>query len=64
MVQEPQVPISAAPVVSAAPPKAVRKVLQQPRFLAPPQRSSAESRVSHASPSEGVAGLLDRAFRR
>ena len=38
VVQEPQVPINAAPVVSAAPPKAVRKVLQQPRFLAPPQQ--------------------------
>ena len=62
-LQEPHVPVNAAPVVAAAPPKAVRKVLQQPRFLAPPdvqpQRVAPRTR-----PLEGVAGLLDRAFRR
>ena len=64
LVQEPQVPINAAPVVAAAPPKAVRKVLQQPRFLAPPQQVQVERAASRKRPLEGVAGLLDRAFRR
>ena len=64
VVQEPQVPINAAPVVSAAPPKAVRKVLQQPRFLAPPEVRPQKA-VSRLRPSsDGVASLLDRAFRR
>jgi hypothetical protein len=61
-VQEPQLPVNAAPA-AAAPPKAVRKVLQQPRFLAPPQ-AQAERVRQRARPLEGVAGLLDRAFRR
>ena len=63
-VQEPQIPIYAAAVVAAAPPKAVRKVLQQPRFLAPPQQVQAEKAAPRKRPLEGVAGLLDRAFRR
>jgi hypothetical protein len=64
VVQQPQVPINAAPVVSAAPSKAVRKVLQQPRFLAPPEVQTQRT-VSRARPSsDGVASLLDRAFRR
>lgn len=64
VVQEPQAPINAAPVVSAAPSKAVRKVLQQPRFLAPPEVQTQRT-VSRARPSsDGVASLLDRAFRR
>ncbi len=62
VVQEPQLPVNAAPA-AAAPPKAVRKVLQQPRFLAPPQ-AQAERVRQRARPLEGVAGLLDRAFRR
>jgi hypothetical protein len=64
VVQAPQAPINAAPVVSAAPSKAVRRVLQQPRFLAPPevQPQRAVSRVRPSS--DGVASLLDRAFRR
>ena len=65
VVQEPQGPINAAPMVSAVPPKAVRRVLQQPRFLAPPQQVQAERAAPRARPSgEGVASLLDRAFRR
>lgn len=64
VVQEPQAPINAAPVVSAAPSKAVRKVLQQPRFLAPPQQVQAERAAPRTRPLEGVASLLDRAFRR
>jgi hypothetical protein len=61
--QEPQAPINVAPV-AAAPSKAVRKVLQQPRFLAPPQ-VQVEKAASRARPSgDGVASLLDRAFRR
>ena len=64
VVQEPQAPINAAPVVSAAPSKAVRRVLQQPRFLAPPEVQPQRA-VSRARPSsDGVASLLDRAFRR
>ena len=64
VVQEPQAPINAAPVVSAAPSKAVRRVLQQPRFLAPPEVLPQRA-VSRARPSgDGVASLLDRAFRR
>lgn len=63
-VQEPQVSVSAAPAISASPPKAVRKVLQQPRFLAPPQQVQVERAASRKRPLEGVAGLLDRAFRR
>ena len=64
VVQQPQVPINAAPVVSAAPSKAVRRVLQQPRFLAPPEVQPQRA-VSRARPSsDGVASLLDRAFRR
>jgi hypothetical protein len=63
VVQELQAPITAAPVVSAAPPKAVRKVLQQPRFLAPPEVQP-ERAAPRTRPLEGVASLLDRAFRR
>jgi hypothetical protein len=64
VVQEPQAPIHSAPVVSAAPSKAVRRVLQQPRFLAPPE-VQAERAVSRVRPaSDGVASLLDRALRR
>lgn len=60
-VQVLQAPINEAPV-AAAPTKAVRKVLQQPRFLAPPQQ--AERAAPRTRPLEGVASLLDRAFRR
>ena len=64
VVQDPRPPINAAPVVSAAPSKAVRRVLQQPRFLAPPEVQPQRA-VSRARPSgDGVASLLDRAFRR
>jgi hypothetical protein len=64
VVQEPQAPIDVAPVVSAAPSKAVRRVLQQPRFLAPPEVPPQRA-VSRARPSsDGVTSLLDRAFRR
>ncbi|MGH6825085.1 SH3 domain-containing protein [Methyloceanibacter sp.] len=65
-VQEPQAPVEAAPApVQVAPSKAVRRVLQQPQFLAPPQ-----VQVERAQPSrpwlrdDSVASLLDRAFRR
>ena len=64
VVQAPQAPINAAPAVSAAPSKAVRKVLQQPRFLAPPQEIQPQRAAPRTRPLEGVAGLLDRAFRR
>lgn len=63
-VQQPQVSVNTAPAISASPPKAVRKVLQQPRFLAPPQQVQVERAASRKRPLEGVAGLLDRAFRR
>jgi hypothetical protein len=66
-VQEVQVPVDAvpAPPPVAAPSKAVRRVLQQPQFLAPPQ-----VQVERARPSrpwlrdDSVASLLDRALRR
>ena len=64
VVQQAQAPVTAAPVVAAAPSKAVRQVLQQPRFLAPPE-FQAEKAASRPRPSgDGVASLLDRAFRR
>ena len=63
-VQAPQAPINAAPVVSAAPSKAVRKVLQQPRFLAPPEVQPQRALSRFRTSSDGVASLLDRAFRR
>jgi hypothetical protein len=63
-VQQPQPAVDAAPVAAAPPPKAVRRVLQQPRFLAPPQ-GQAERAVRRSAPlRDGVASLLDRAFRR
>ena len=64
VVQQAQIPVTAAPVVAAVPSKAVRQVLQQPRFLAPPE-VEVEKAASRARPAgEGVASLLDRAFRR
>jgi hypothetical protein len=62
--QEVQAPIDAVPAPAAAPSKAVRRVLQQPQFLAPPQ-----VQVERARPSrpwlrdDSVASLLDRALR-
>ena len=67
-VQEPQAPVEAVPApapVAAAPSKAVRRVLQQPQFLGPPQ-----VQVERTRPSpwwfrdDSVASLLDRALRR
>jgi hypothetical protein len=64
-VQHAQAPVTGAPVVAAAPSKAVRQVLQQPRFLAPPEVKVEKAASPRARPSgEGVASLLDRAFRR
>src|SRR6476660_3529403 len=46
-VQEPQAPVEAAPAaVPAAPAKVVRRVLQQPNFLAPPQVKAERTRPS------------------
>src|SRR5262245_43253834 len=62
--QEVQAPIDAVPAPAAAPSKAVRRVLQQPQFLAP-----AQVQVERALPSrpwlrdDSVASLLDRALR-
>lgn len=62
-VQVTQAPTTAAPAVSE-PTKPVRRVLQQPRFLAPPH-VQAQNAASRARPSgESVASLLDRALRR
>jgi hypothetical protein len=67
-VHEPQAPVTATPSaaapVAAAPSRAARRILQQPQFLAPPQGQP--ERVVHRARSsdEGVASLLDRAFRR
>jgi hypothetical protein len=65
-VQEPQAPVEVAPApVAAAPSKAVRRVLQQPNFLAPPQVKAERSQPSRPwFREDSVASLLDRALRR
>jgi hypothetical protein len=65
-VQEPQPPVEVAPApVPAAPSKAVRRVLQQPNFLAPPQVKVERTRPSPRwFRDDSVASLLERAFRR
>ncbi|HET7851435.1 MAG TPA: SH3 domain-containing protein [Methyloceanibacter sp.] len=64
-VQEPQAPVEAAPAPATTPPKAVRHVLQQPNFLAPPQVKAERSRPFQPWLRDGsVASLLDRALRR
>jgi hypothetical protein len=65
-VQEPQVPVEAAPApVAAASSKAVRRVLQQPQFLGPPQVQVEKARPSRPwFREDSVASLLDRALRR
>jgi hypothetical protein len=64
-VQEPQVPVEVAPAPAATPPKAVRRVLQQPNFLAPPQVKAERSQPSRPwFREDSVASLLDRALRR
>ncbi len=61
-VQEPQAPVTAAPV-SAERPKAVRRVLQQPQFLAPPQVQAEKAQSAPRRRDESVASLLERALR-
>jgi uncharacterized protein YraI len=66
-VQEPQPPVAVpAPApVAAAPSKAVRRVLQQPNFLAPPQVKAERAQPSRPwFREDSVASLLDRALRR
>jgi Bacterial SH3 domain len=65
-VQEPQAAVEPAPApVAAAPSKAVRRVLQQPNFLAPPQVQVERTRPSRPwFREDSVASLLDRALRR
>jgi Bacterial SH3 domain len=67
-VQEPQAPVEAVPApapVAAAPSKAVRRVLQQPQFLGPPQVQVERTRPSPRwFRDDSVASLLDRALRR
>jgi hypothetical protein len=64
-VQEPQAPVEAAPAPAPTPPKAVRRVLQQPNFLAPPQVKAERSQPSRPwFREDSVASLLDRALRR
>ena len=65
-VQEPQPPVEVAPApVLAAPSKAVRRVLQQPNFLAPPQVKAERTRPSPRwFRDDSVASLLEKAFRR
>ena len=65
-VQEPQPPVEVAPApVLAAPSKAVRRVLQQPNFLAPPQVKAERTRPSPRwLRDDSVASLLEKAFRR
>jgi hypothetical protein len=67
-VQEPQAPVDAAPApapVAVAPSKAVRRVLQQPNFLGPPQVKAERAQPSRPwFREDSVASLLDRALRR
>jgi Bacterial SH3 domain len=66
-VQEPQAPVDAvpAPAPVAAPSKAVRRVLQQPQFLGPPQVKAERAQPSRPwFREDSVASLLDRALRR
>jgi hypothetical protein len=67
-LQEPQAPVDAVPVpapVAPAPSKAVRRVLQQPQFLGPPQVQAERTRPSPRwFRDDSVASLLDRALRR
>jgi hypothetical protein len=64
-VQEPQAPVNAAPApVAAAPSKAVRRVLQQPHFLAPPEVRVERARPAPRQRDDSLASLLERAFRR
>jgi Bacterial SH3 domain len=66
-VQEAQAPIDAVPTRApvASPSKAVRRVLQQPNFLAPPQVQRERMRPSPRwFRDDSVASLLDRALRR
>jgi Bacterial SH3 domain len=67
-VQEPQAPVDAVPApapVAAVPSKAVRRVLQQPQFLGPPQVQVERTRPSPRwFRDDSVASLLDRALRR
>jgi len=61
--REAPVRVKATPA-AAAPPKPVRRILQQPQFLAPPQRQ-AENAASRARASgESVMSLLERALQR
>jgi hypothetical protein len=62
-LQEPQA-IKVAPV-TAAPAKSVRRILQQPQFLGPPQNVQAEKvKPSPRKRDESVASLLERALQR
>ena len=64
-VQEAQAPVAAPAPVAAAPSRAVRRVLQQPNFLAPPQVQVERTRPSPRwFRDDSVASLLDRALRR
>jgi hypothetical protein len=64
VLQEPQVPSKVTPV-AAAPAKSVRRILQQPQFLAPPQNVRAEKvKPSPRKRDESVASLLERALQR
>jgi len=62
-VQEMQAPVTAAPM-APEPTKPARRVLQQPRFLAPPQVQAEKVQSSSRYRDEGVASLLVKAFRR
>ena len=65
-VQEAPVPVKATPVAAVAPSKeAVRRILQQPQFLAPPQEVQAKKlQPSPRHQDESVASLLERALQR
>ncbi|MGB2932408.1 MAG: SH3 domain-containing protein [Methyloceanibacter sp.] len=63
-VEATQVPVANAAPEPAAPTKQVRRVLQQPQFLAPPQVQAEIAQPSPRRRDDSVASLLERALQR
>jgi len=61
--REAPVQVKATPAATA-PPKPVRRILQQPQFLAPPQRQAENAGSRARASGESVMSLLERALQR
>ena len=61
--REAPVQVKATPAATA-PPKPVRRILQQPQFLAPPQRRAENAGSRARASGESVMSLLERALQR